>query len=218
MEYCKRCRRWRPCCPQCGCCSRCCCCPCCSASFTAVKRDRLTGAPIPWASYLLCQNGRPLAAAVSDAAGAVRFSRLPAGVYELTETAAPVGYLPDLSRYRVAVDAACGVTIDGVAADGYTLYGMPVTLSFRKTDAATGLPLEGAVYALSNGDAAASGADGLVNFGLPAPGVYTMTETSAPAGYEADPGSYAVAVAADGSVTVNGQPASDFSVSANRNP
>lgn len=206
MEYCHKCN----CCP-----CRChCCCPCptpVTASFIACKRDRLTAAPLPGATYTLYREGLAVKAALSDMNGALCFSGLMPGQYELVESAAPEGYRLDTVRHKVTVDALGNVTIDGQAAQGYALYDNPLaSLVFRKTDANTGLPLAGATFTLLGGMSATSDSNGLVNLGYLAPGTYTMQETGVPLGYLPISKTFQVQVSANNEIMVNGAPIADF--------
>ncbi len=183
------------------------------APFTPVKRDRQTNAPLAGASYALYQNGIRTAEAASDASGRLGFANLAPGSYELRETSAPAGYQPDDNVYAVKVDKRGNVTVDGLPADRFALYDAANdAFAFSKTDAETGAPLAGAQFRLSDGRTTASDAAGLVNFGALAAGNYTMTETAAPAGYALNPAVYDIFVAANGDVSVNGIPLSEFSV------
>lgn len=206
----------------------CCCCPepeptpppSVTASFTAIKRDQATGEAIPRAAYTLFQNGQPISSTVSDASGSVSFASLTPGKYELIERMVPNGYQMDTTTHVVIVDANGNVTIDGQNAEGFALYDISISqsgnLTFSKTDAATGLPLAGAEFTLSNGAANTSDGNGIVDFGSLTPGVYTMTETAVPSGYEPNNTSYTVEVANDGRITVNGMPIEQFAVANNQ--
>ena len=66
---------------------------------------------------------------------------------------------------------------------------------------------------LSNGIKAISDSNGNVDFGTLVPGIYTMRETTAPYGYQLDSKRYDVIVANNGSITVNGIPIQNFTVS-----
>ncbi len=230
MDTCRQCRcNCRQYCARCHCCSRCCCCSCCNhpcpppppveASFTAVKRSATTGDPIPGAVFTLYQNGLPIALSASDAHGALSFSDLAPGEYRLVETTAPGGYQSDLQQHQVRVDAQGNVTIDGQIPYNFALYNVPAsTLTFSKTDAATGLPLPGAGFSLSNGATVSSDSNGQVDFGTLQPGTYTLLEINTPAGYLPNQRQYTVTVSANNEITVNGLPIGSFSVPNQPNP
>lgn len=200
-----------------------CCCPCffpppCPPSpppegtFTAIKRDRATGAPLEGAIYGLYREGRLAASATSGPDGRLTFAGLSQGFYDLKEIQSPAGYQGEPGGHIVAMHADGRIQIDGVPADGFPLYNDRLSsLTFYKRDAGSGAPLSGAVFLLSNGQRAVSGPDGLVDFGMLAPGSYSMTEQAAPTGYLPNPRVYPVVVSATGSVMVDGLPLLDFS-------
>lgn len=182
-------------------------------SFTAVKYDQETGLPLAGAAYTLYQNGSPVATATSDRTGKLSFAGLVPGEYTLVETAVPDGYLPERTSHQVMVGEDGSVTIDGSPAENFPLYDLPngdAEVSFLKVDANTGLPLEGAVFELSNGVRAASGSDGVVDFGIFGPGTYTFREITAPQGYIAAETEFTVHVTTGGKVFINGTPLETF--------
>ena len=201
----------------------CCCCgrtPCPAWSyFRLTKRDAVTGTPLAGALYTLYRGGREVVSDLSDPAGGLAFFPLAPGVYTLREVRPPAGYAPEEETHTVVVRENGGVTLDGRPAQGAVLYDLPLnSFRFPKTDGADGKPLAGAVFTLSDGRAAVSGADGEVSFGPLPPGRYIMKETAAPAGCLPNDREYGVAVAADGTITVDGTPLADFYVENEREP
>ncbi|MBC2889438.1 prealbumin-like fold domain-containing protein [Gordonibacter massiliensis (ex Traore et al. 2017)] len=88
------------------------------------------------------------------------------------------------------------------------------TVTFLKTDSASGNPLADAEFTLSGangGYTTTSSAEGVVTFPDVPFGSYTLVETQAPAGYLDDPTNHAVEVDATG-VTIDGASMSQFSV------
>lgn len=188
-----------------------------TGSFTAIKINGVTGAPLAGALYSLFLGTVLIANTYSTETGAVSFENLLPGVYELSETSPPAGFQPNPTRLQVVVHPDGSVTILGEEANGYRLTNTPaMTLAFQKLDAGTNQPLAGAVFQLtSNGTViatAASGADGTVNFGLLPPGTYVLTETSVLVGFVPNESSYQVVIGADGTITVNGIALGDFAV------
>lgn len=190
---------------------KCRCIPCCPApepfpvSFTAFKRDRVTGAPLAGAVFGLYQEGQLLQQATSDEQGRVTFTQLKQGFYALQELQAPDGYQAAPDTRVVAVDSAGQVTIDHVPAEKYPLDNVPLSsLAFFKTANAASTPLPGAQFRLSDGRTAVSGTDGRVDFGTLAPGSYTMQETTPPPGYQPNPHVYQIEVRPTGEITVDG--------------
>ena len=187
-----------------------------TGSFSAIKINAVTGAPLAGAVYTLSQNGTTISSTVSTAAGAVAFSGLAPGTYQLVETTPPTGFQTNTHVYTVIVALDGAVTIDGQTAAGFLLNDEPLgALSFSKINAA-GAAVAGAVFQLTQGTTvvgtATSTAGGLVNFGLLASGTYTMTETAAAPGYDLITTTFTVVVASDGSITVNGTSLDAFSI------
>lgn len=192
--------------------------PCHDAAFTLIKRDRITNAALPGARYGLCRNGCTVQTSVSNAAGQMTFCCVPPGHYQLKELQAPAGYRRECGCETVCVDACGNATVNGVPADGYTIYDAPLTrLLFMKRDAETGQPLSGATFRLSDGRTAVSN-NGLVDFGQLAPGTYTMQETVTPSGYLNNPHVYQVTVSNTGVIQIDGSDVGAFSVRNTRYP
>ena len=179
-------------------------------SFFFYKTDARTGEPLSGAVFTL-SNGQT---ATSDSDGLVQFGRLAPGTYTLTETTAPSGYAPNTQTYTVVVSATGEITVNGTAQSEFSVANTrnAYPLSFPKADLRTGEPLSGAVFTLSNGQTATSDSDGRVTFGPLTPGTYTLTETTAPAGYLPNTQTYTVVVSSTGTVTVDGDPAAEFTV------
>ncbi|KXP01474.1 hypothetical protein AXK60_03020 [Tsukamurella pseudospumae] len=71
---------------------------------TLVKTDRITGAPLAGASFLIsrCGSDEAVRAVTTGANGIAAFS-LPSGCYKATETAAPAGYVRDAAAVAFEV-------------------------------------------------------------------------------------------------------------------
>lgn len=180
-----------------------------TASFTAVKVNIETGTPLAGAVYTLFSGTVEIASTVSTNTGAVTFTRLSPGIYELVETTPPAGFQTNTDRLAVVVAADGSVTILGQPADGFLLSDVPLRMfAFRKLDALTEIPLAGAEFQLSqNGTvvaAATSDTEGLVDFGVLEPDSYQLTESVTPSGYLPNGTIYQVVAGADGSITVEG--------------
>lgn len=179
-------------------------------SFTAIKIDTDSGERLSGAVYSLTSGGTVIATAVSDFAGRVTFSQLPPGAYVLTEVQAPPGYIPVQTSYTVIVSEIGTVTIDGIPANNFLLENrnQSFNLAFTKIDSVTLATLPGAAFTLSSGGiivgSAVSDASGRVNFGLLAPGTYTLVETAPPPGYASNPTPHTVVVDALGNITIDG--------------
>lgn len=182
--------------------------PLISLSFYKVNSE--TGLPIPGAVFTL-SNGQQ---AVSDSNGRVSFDSIPPGSYTLVENGVPEGYVPNTRIYYVEAYNSDEITINGVSISEFRIENQPSAgLSFKKTDQEGTSVLAGAEFTLSNGIKAISDSNGNVDFGTLVPGIYTMRETTAPYGYQLDSKRYDVIVANNGSITVNGIPIQNFTVS-----
>lgn len=128
--------------------------------------------------------------AISDDEGRVSFEDVPYGVYELTETIAPEGYVRSNETYYVSIGGATtdGITI-GNAPDPWTNDPMEKEFTVEKVNADGGEPLSGAVFqVLDEGKKPIEGMiittyGGSGKIKLPL-GKYFLQETAAPEGYE----------------------------------
>ncbi|APT93374.1 hypothetical protein CPHO_11305 [Corynebacterium phocae] len=109
------------------------------------------------------------------------------GTYVLKEISAPAGYLVSETALEVVIDAdhlAVNIT------EPFINQPKPSVINLKKVDSATKAGLQGATFTLTKAGQAAedavsavSGEDGTVSFTDVAPGVYTVTEVTAPTGY-----------------------------------
>lgn len=186
-----------------------------TGSFTATKVNILTGLPLAGAGFTLSLNGQIIATATSTSEGAVSFTNLEPGTYQLTEGIVPSGYQPAPETLTVIVDANGNVSINNMPANGFRLTNIPVFMfAFFKVSSGTMSGLAGATFALSSGGAvistAVSDINGLVDFGAIAPGTYQLTESEPPAGYLPNAAVYTIVVTVDGLITVDGLPLENF--------
>lgn len=158
---------------------------------------------------------------ITDSFGSLTFNILPCSFYKLKEITPPSGYAPANHIYNIFADVCGRIFVDGVPTSQLIIRNTPIMNSFnnfgfRKLDSSTGLPLANATFTLrQNGtvvNTATSGANGLVNLGITAPGTYQLTETIPPPGFQPNSTVYQVIVAANGSITVNGIPLANFTV------
>jgi uncharacterized surface anchored protein len=137
----------------------------------------------------------------TGASGTCTVSNLPFGSYRWVEVKAPTGYdLPASPSAAIDVTAAnAGTTMAAtVVADQPTAPPATSTLTVKKIDATTGLPLAGAVFTLTGSSATCTtDAQGLCSISGLAIGTYTWHETAAPAGYviAADPAAISITAA-----------------------
>ncbi len=158
-----------------------------SLSFQKVNKD---GTGLANATFQLSDGINPPLTAYSDANGYVYFPTVNAGIYTLTETVPPSGYLTiapitgiEIAPGQLKILGEQGKIVDDPVPP-------PGSVSFTKMglveDLLTGLA--GAEFNLSDGGLislnATSDADGKVLFENVPAGTYTLTETKAPDGYQ----------------------------------
>ncbi|MBS6620244.1 MAG: hypothetical protein KH307_08090 [Varibaculum cambriense] len=185
---------------------------------------------LPGGSFkLICGSDEVALPAAGSASGTYSVSLNPTkGACTLTQTAAPAGYkLGDETSYEISfvekdkpsgtwAAVVAGKETSDVTFTNVALPKPPATTSFawKLTDTA-GKSLNGAIFTLSGGktpltvtsqDAADPGTYSASN--LDPKKTYTLTETTAPAGYKADEASYQLTFVADGDTyqpQINGQ-------------
>ena len=162
-------------------------------------------APLAGAKFTLFdENMLPVATATSDANGYVDFTELRYGTYYIQETKAPDGYVRDTEIYKVVVDSDTTqtqyVTDAGKAnleVNNRRSNAPYISVKLKKVDSETGNPVANAtfvMYKAYNGKttemgSAVTGADGIAYFKRihveddNEDTVYTIKETSSPAGY-----------------------------------
>lgn len=175
--------------------------------------------PLPGAVFELRQNGAAVQTAVTGTDGIARFAEVPSGTYTLVETQPPAGYAPNPAEHTVIVGDDATVTIDGRQTNTLAVVNDPLfyPLTIRKTDAQTGTPVTGGLFYLFNsGGSITAGASadssGNITFGSFRPGSYTVREQRPPEGYEPIMETLQVEIAPDGSITVNGVPIGQFTL------
>lgn len=170
--------------------------------------DAESGAPLGGAVYELFSGDTAIANATSLVNGLVDFGTQPAGAYTIRQQTPPAGYLPDTTVHTAVVNADGSVTVDGVPAADFVVRSTKTPSVTIIKNNQTGAPLSGAVFQLSqNGTIVATvttGADGSALLDGLAPGAYTLTEVTPPAGYQPDATVHTVTVGAGGSVTIDG--------------
>lgn len=136
--------------------------------------------------------GELIQTAVSSDTGAVLFSNVPLGTYEIREIAAPEGYVLSEAVVTASVSSsALKVTIEEPFINVLDALAAPVgmgTVELRKVDG-EGHALKGAQFGLYNSlgalvQTAVSSASGVVLFSGVPYGIYTAREIAAPEGYE----------------------------------
>ncbi len=90
-------------------------------NFAFRKYDEESNMPLGGATFML-SNG---STAVSDSGGLVDFGSLAPGIYTMTETAAPEGYLANTHSYTVEVSEDGDITIDGLPQYAFSVRNLP---------------------------------------------------------------------------------------------
>lgn len=152
-------------------------------NFSLVKLDSFTGNYLGGATFRIAkiEDGSHYLDRVTDANGKIQIEDLEPGVYSVQELAAPEGYVLDSTEYHVELFA-------GQDSQIVIQNDQKPDLLIRKVDADTGKPLSGATFLVKHADGSTvttvtTGANGEVLLENLDPGVYQVTETSAPAGY-----------------------------------
>ena len=174
-------------------------------SFTKKDRAGYEGKPLAGAAFTLYSDAdctKEIASATSGADGLVAFPKQPTGTYYFKEVSAPAGYSYDAgSVYQAVVSngtptiAKVGDASQTSVTSIYNKFG--AGLNVRKIgggDVATAAGVSGAEFTLTKTDGTQEWADpqvritsanGVLSFTGLDHGTYTLTETKAPAGYEA---------------------------------
>lgn len=155
------------------------------SSLTIEKRDKETNVLLEGAVFkVTTQDGTLVAEGLTTGkGGTVTVNGLAEGIYYVTETKAPDGYLLDTTAHMVITT--------GDEATIFTAYNQVMkNLVIRKVDANTATPLAGATFDLYELDGALVGTyttdtSGTITTQALKPGFYTLKETHAPDGYEA---------------------------------
>ncbi len=174
-------------------------------SFTKKDRAGYEGKPLAGATFTLYSDAactKEIASVTSGSDGLVAFPKQPAGAYYFREVSAPAGYSYDAGGVYQAVVSNGTPTItkvgdanQTVVTSIYNKFG--AGLNVRKIgggDVATAAGVSGAEFTLTKTDGTGEWADpqvritsanGVLSFTGLDHGTYTLTETKAPAGYEA---------------------------------
>lgn len=138
---------------------------------------------------------------------------LPYGEYVLEELLAPDGYVLDESKHLITVSEA-GITINGTALDEFTYVientSVVYPMSLHKQDTANGKALAGAEFTITGNGTSyklKTNATGDSNTVYLAPGIYTISETTAPKGYKQPLDGWKLTISKDGRFTVEGEKA-----------
>jgi len=168
-----------------------------------IKTNSLTNAPLQGAVFTVQRSNGDKAGDkyTTDVAGKILVPDLPEGTYIITEIQAPAEYILDALPQTVEVKSGKLTVAEFVNTPFPYLH-------IVKTNASTGELVSGAEFTVTNakGEIIAnvvSQASGAVSLKV-APGVYTVTEVKAPAGFELNDPVQTVEVKADGSTVYYG--------------
>ena len=152
-------------------------------SMSIVKMDSATGKYLGGATFRIAkiEDGSHYLDRVTDADGHISITNLDPGVYSVQEIAAPAGYVLNSTEYHVEL-------FPGQTSQIVVNNDQKPDLKIIKTDSTTGKPLQGATFVVKHADGATvttvtTGPDGSVLVEDLDPGVYQITESSAPTGY-----------------------------------
>lgn len=147
------------------------------------KTDSETGLPLTGAKFRISKpDGSTIGEYVTDEEGKIRLTNLEPGVYEIEEIEAPIGYVLDSQPKSITLEFGKTASITFVNTKN-------PTLTIRKLDITTNSPLAGAVFhiQIKNGKDLGnfiSDENGLVELTGLEPGIYVISEITAPDGYE----------------------------------
>ncbi|MCL2773474.1 MAG: SpaA isopeptide-forming pilin-related protein, partial [Oscillospiraceae bacterium] len=169
-----------------------------------IKINSVTKQPLKGAEFAVYKkNGELVGRYVTDADGVIIIDTLPPNWYKIVETKTLDGYILD--------DVPKDVEITDNQFVKVVFENAPMsTLIIRKVEADTLIPLEGAEFNVKMADGTNIGnyrsdADGTVTVSALVPGVYTVTETKAPANYSLGDSVQTVEIAKASTVTVEFQ-------------
>ncbi len=152
-------------------------------SFSLVKLDSFTGNYLGGATFRIAkiEDGSHYLDRITDANGMIHIEDLEPGVYSIQEIAVPEGYVLDTFEYHVEL-------FPGQDSQIVIQNDQKPDLKIIKLDSDTGKPLAGATFIVKRADGATvttvtTNQNGEVLIENLDPGVYQITETSAPAGY-----------------------------------
>ena len=155
-------------------------------ALSVVKLDPQTGKHLAGATFRIAkvEDGTRYLDRVTDINGRILLENLDPGVYSVQELAAPGGYVTDSSEYHATL-------FPGQTSEVVVNNAKKPNLKIVKTDALTGEPVQGVTFTLKTGDGAtllttATNVNGEILLEQLAPGLYEVTEQSAPDGYLPD--------------------------------
>ena len=148
-----------------------------------LKTDSETGLPLAGAKFRISKpDGSTVGEYVTGEDGKINLTNLEPGVYEIEEIEAAPGYVLDPQKKSITLESGKTASITFVNTKN-------PTLTILKLDTTTGSPLAGAVFhiQIKNGEDRGrytSDENGLVVLDNLEPGIYVISEITAPDGYE----------------------------------
>ena len=171
------------------------------AQVTLSKVDAVTNAAVPSAKLAVYNAARDVVfEGTTGSDGKLTVPNLVPGEYTFKETEAPQGYKLNAEELSFTVSG------DGEVSGVTVLSNEAINVTIKKTDAATGNRVPGAVIEFFDGAEQSMGTYTTDNLGCItleklSPGTYKYKEKTAPEGYELNENTYTFEVAADGTVT-----------------
>ena len=171
------------------------------AQVTLSKVDAVTNAAVPGAKLAVYNAARDVVfEGTTGSDGKLTVPNLVPGEYTFKETEAPQGYKLNAEELSFTVSG------DGEVSGVTVLSNEAINVTIKKTDAATGNRVPGAVIEFFDGAEQSMGTYTTDNLGCItleklSPGTYKYKEKTAPEGYELNENTYTFEVAADGTVT-----------------
>jgi uncharacterized surface anchored protein len=165
-------------------------------SLKIVKKDKVTAAPLPDATFRVSwNNGADYQDVTTDEKGEAVIPGLNDGWYTITETAAPEGYLFDSAPHQLLLAPGEDSVIE-------LFNEKKPSLTITKVDSVTNTPLRYAKFRIESktGESVSlvgeyvSDADGIVRLDNITPGRYLITEITAPDGYNIDNAAHEVTI------------------------
>lgn len=163
--------------------------------------DAVTNAAVPGAKLAVYNAARDVVfEGTTGSDGKLTVPNLVPGEYTFKETEAPQGYKLNAEELSFTVSG------DGEVSGVTVLSNEAINVTIKKTDAATGNRVPGAVIEFFDGAEQSMGTYTTDNLGCItleklSPGTYKYKEKTAPEGYELNENTYTFEVAADGTVT-----------------
>lgn len=115
-----------------------------NSNFSFKKLNSLNNEPLENITFVLVQCNILIDVSTSNSDGIVNFFDIPSGEYNLIETSATEGYLPDTNSYNVVVNNNGNVSINGIPANEFIVKNVPITrytITYEPNGGSTDVPI-----------------------------------------------------------------------------